>query len=1276
MHHSPALACRAELCLHGRAAWPPVAGAVAPTPNHHSCLPATPDGDQPTFRAVHLFAGDQARDDGISGWGHVLGGEVADVDIGVGGEAHNLCRPGVLRCWRQRMHRREFDVMFGGGPCATFSPLHDPQLRSVWEPSGRHDMPDSWRAHTLRANQLWDNTAMLARDLWQAGGEFAIEYPQRRYIHGKRAHWKVVAARGVSTPGDLPSILALEQDTGAQRIDIAQCAFGSPFQKFTTWLCSPRLATRMRHLQGRRCALCDAYLPHPERAVGKYPDGSSRSASAARYPSELCREAAMAAEGCPLLPRRSPPPADLFGHTSSDTPVSVDSDTPFADDASDALSDCLSDAPTVESTVARSRHTRELPADIGGLAAAGREMRTGGVGAAEGDSPQGIAAGPSLPADVRARVDAARSSPPRFASLRNLADATDEELRRAVMPHLPAVRSDRQQAPTAAAWGADHVGPQRHRPAGPIHIHQLFLTGVFGRIETWRGLAEQSMRDIAAGRPTRPPPNLTIPQSQLQPWARGAVWDTRDPTDCRWVAPSTAETPPVCRRSVDRARVREAAKRLDWPDHDLLGQVGAGGVESRSACSGDTTLAFHHAGIVDYFKEADDAIRTDIAAGTLIPGFDTLPFVPCRCLPRNVILQQRSRVLPSGEVEDYVKPRVTTNLSDGEGELGSDGIAPLSVNEGVPQDERYVRLPTVRELGRGAAIVAEAGRADGLQAELYCFDLSAAFRYAPIQLRDWWQHVFLWLSPEGRAVWIVDAHGAFGGAYMPQRFERLTNLGVALARAEQDEFDASHPYPPGVRAWLREREALQAAGQLPPGHQQLRPAYIHVYLDDTAGAALNDIVPVPPHLAHIGLGELATSTLGGVPSPTGSRAAVHLRIAISAFERLGFLIEVSKTECGTAIVNLGFRVRADARRIDCPLPKRRILLRDVRQLRSDIDSGSALDQCGVERLTGRLANMSHVLPELSSSLVGGYAVASARQSRRAGAPRSSRRRRRVGLVRLRRGGRCESALREMCDVAEHLLEDNLGIALAAACSFRDIGSPGTLTTVTDASGEDGIGGYAFHPDFPGVVWLLADAWPPDVLAALAQAASTRSSRCSAPSGTPACSMPLAELFGPIALASAVAEYAPVEAVISVVDCAPAAAVLSAATSCGAQLRSLVGVARRSIRQWLAAAVPRDRNVDADTLSHPSRWEEVASVAEAGGLAVRRVYTPDRCWDSLRAASALPMGREAAAWREAREVSVEPTRHHDRTRGRLVDSCATAGCLHSRAAGQHSRPPVL
>eukprot|EP00965_Chrysotila_dentata_P044849 1489998-Pleurochrysis_carterae.AAC.1 len=82
------------------------------------------------------------------------------------------------------------------------------------------------------------------------------------------------------------------------------------------------------------------------------------------------------------------------------------------------------------------------------------------------------------------------------------------------------------------------------------------------------------------------------------------------------------------------------------------------------------------------------------------PPMRHLPFVPCRLQPRDVILQSRQRVSTAADgtlrVEDYDKPRVTTNSSFG----GAD-----SVNAGVPEAERVVRLPRVQELARALAII-------------------------------------------------------------------------------------------------------------------------------------------------------------------------------------------------------------------------------------------------------------------------------------------------------------------------------------------------------------------------------------------------------------------------------------------------------------------------------------------------------------------------------------------------------------------------------------------
>ena len=46
----------------------------------------------------------------------------------------------------------------------------------------------------------------------------------------------------------------------------------------------------------------------------------------------------------------------------------------------------------------------------------------------------------------------------------------------------------------------------------------------------------------------------------------------------------------------------------------------------------------------------------------------------------------------------------------------------------------------------------------------------------------------------------------FGGAFAPNRFERLNTLLVAAIARDQQAFDAAHPLPPSILASLFERE--------------------------------------------------------------------------------------------------------------------------------------------------------------------------------------------------------------------------------------------------------------------------------------------------------------------------------------------------------------------------------------------------------------------------------------------------------------------------------------
>ena len=87
--------------------------------------------------------------------------------------------------------------------------------------------------------------------------------------------------------------------------------------------------------------------------------------------------------------------------------------------------------------------------------------------------------------------------------------------------------------------------------------------------------------------------------------------------------------------------------------------------QSQALVSLDMVLTFHHKGLVEEFAAAKAVIDSHIALGFVGPAYLRPTSVPCKLGPRNVVMQERSRPLPSGGVEFFLKPRVTFNLSYG-----------------------------------------------------------------------------------------------------------------------------------------------------------------------------------------------------------------------------------------------------------------------------------------------------------------------------------------------------------------------------------------------------------------------------------------------------------------------------------------------------------------------------------------------------------------------------------------------------------------------------------
>ena len=949
----------------------------------------------------------------------------------------------------------------------------------------------------------------------------------------------------------VPCVSALASHSAAKAFTFAQCACGAPAQKYTTLLAHPAMDSTFAPFRRLRCT---HRCGHESTAFGYDADGASRSAASAAYPARMNE----------LL-------ANAF----------------------------------VDAYAARARTTR----------------RDGGGGGRVTD-------GARLCEPVRAACEAARREPAAFASLRTAARPSAAEVAAMAMPPGPqlpmrtrAPRSRKQRGrplPTSACGKrpASVLGAvAAARPVGDIDIAQLFLGDVYERrIAPWLALAAAAMAAIRAGR--RPPdvPTVVVDQSEMQPWARGIVWDTRDPARCVPVRRSTRDTLHPGRRQADRAAVRAAARELDWHDDDIVAQAGEGGVEARSGCELTTVLAFHHQGAHEHASKVDAIVQAELGEGWLDAPRVVLPFVPSRVLPRNVIMQERVRLDSEGQLEYYLKPRITTDASDG----GDD-----SVNAGVPFHGRSVQLTTARELGRAAAIADSSTRlpdgshAGGVRAELYAIDLESAYRFLPLQQADLWTQVFLWCDASGNVGYLVDRRLAFGGAYAVNRFQRLSLLLGALGNRRIAAFDADQPPPSLSGSWVQSRRALQASGALPPHEGQRHPRFAKPYIDDNTGTALNDTVRVPRHLRDVPL-PTRPSEAGGVASHHSSRVSVHCRIHIDAALSWGLSVPLSKVQLGDPIVALGIGVHVRDDRLRCPLAKRGPLLAQLRGLRDDALASPPrpVERAPLGKLVGRLLNLSQIGPEMRPRLAVGYALAAAK-ARQNGRP--------LKRVTLASGSDRHAEWLGLLGTALGVLEGNDGVPLTCADVFPSRSSAGTLTIVTDASGDDGMGGWATSPDVPNTIWLMSESWPPDIRAALARAAGPASERGTAP----ALSMPAAETFASCALAEAVRARLRVRAVVAVGDCQPAARVLGGAASPNAQMRGVASIAHDGATPWLGVHVVRELNLDADRLSHPAMAAAVGADAAAAGLDVCWVGVPEACWQRLRQAAALGVGLEAA-----------------------------------------------
>lgn len=229
------------------------------------------------------------------------------------------------------------------------------------------------------------------------------------------------------------------------------------------------------------------------------------------------------------------------------------------------------------------------------------------------------------------------------------------------------------------------------------------------RIDDWEAYMAKhhgAFDQLRAGERVLPPGDFVILQSELPKWARPFVWFTEDPSDCIPVRQSTRNTVFPGERQMDRESFRWVAEQLHWRevDGDVVDRVGECGCEILSEAPLSTTASWHHPDGADGFEVTDAIVRDERAEQwTRVSGL-VLLFVRCTFSPRDVVLQERSRLLKDGSLELYLKQRVTHDLSSVPRQLGGRRKG-MSQNSGVLVEGKALKgMPSVQSYARAQAV--------------------------------------------------------------------------------------------------------------------------------------------------------------------------------------------------------------------------------------------------------------------------------------------------------------------------------------------------------------------------------------------------------------------------------------------------------------------------------------------------------------------------------------------------------------------------------------------
>ena len=283
-----------------------------------------------SIRILLLFSGAYNRPDGLAQFARRLGLEVdlfdSDPNIG-GGDSADITKEAVYEQLRERIVRGEYAIIIAAPPCSTFSISRffksatspdggPPPVRTRVEITGCRFLPSKHRAELERANNVVNRMCALLLLAHRAGTEFIIENPADRgdvskpelFINAMHGPLWLVAA-----------ICALTKQTSARAVTFAMCAFGAPWQKYTTLLYSAGFSSWLDVLRERTCE----HTTHAKIAGGTKTKSGWNSNEAAAYPPDFNSYIAQAAADL-VKQRRSTLSSTAAPHVTSGPDAAIE----------------------------------------------------------------------------------------------------------------------------------------------------------------------------------------------------------------------------------------------------------------------------------------------------------------------------------------------------------------------------------------------------------------------------------------------------------------------------------------------------------------------------------------------------------------------------------------------------------------------------------------------------------------------------------------------------------------------------------------------------------------------------------------------------------------------------------------------------------------------------------------------------------------------------------------------------------------------------------------